>query len=118
MSNKRVKRLNSLLREVINEVIHKDVRNPQVAKLTSITEVEITKDLRYAKVYISTIGTELERKTTVDALQTAAGYISLIASKKVVMRFFPALFFKIDTSVDKQMQIESLLKEIKIPPEK
>lgn len=112
MSEKRVKRLNSLLKEVINEVVRDDVRNPNVAELTSITEVEITKDLRHAKVYISVIGNEAEKKATLEALQSAAGYISVLASKKVVMRYFPALTFKLDTSVDKQMRIHSLLEKI------
>jgi ribosome-binding factor A len=74
--------------------------------------VDITKDLQHAKVYISVIGTEQERKNTIDALESAAGFISVNASKKVVMRLFPTLTFRLDTSVDKQMKIDSLLKKI------
>ncbi len=109
---KRTERLNSLLKEVISEVIRSDVRNPQVGKFTTVTEVDISKDLHHAKVYISVIGTELERKETVDALESAAGFISVLASKKVVMRHFPSLTFRLDTSVDKQMKVDSLLKKI------
>ena len=112
MSDMRVKRLNSLLKEVINEVVRNDVRNPHVSELTSITEVDITKDLRHAKVYISVIGSDLEKEATLEALQSAAGFISVLASKKVVMRHFPALTFKLDTTVDKQMRIDSLLEKI------
>ncbi|NGX50686.1 MAG: Ribosome-binding factor A [Chlamydiae bacterium] len=114
---KRTKRLNSLLKEVISEVIRDSVRNPLVSKFTTVTDVEITKDLHHAKVYISVIGTDQERKDTVDALETAAGFISVNASKKVVMRIFPTLTFRADNSVDKQMKIDSLLKKIHVEEE-
>ena len=109
---KRTQRLNSLLKEVISEVISKDVRNPQVAEFTSVTEVDISKDLHHAKVYVSVIGTDQERADTVAALESAAGFIGVHASKKVVMRHFPTLTFRLDTSVDKQLKIDSLLKKI------
>lgn len=109
---KRTKRLNSLLKEVISEVIRKDVRNPNVAEFTTVTEVDISTDLHHAKVFISVIGTEQERTETVEALESAAGFIGVHASKKVTMRTFPTLTFRLDTSVDKQMKIDSLLKKI------
>ncbi|MBI3211835.1 MAG: ribosome-binding factor A [Simkania negevensis] len=65
MSTNRTKKLNSLLKEVLSEVIIREVRNPLVARLITITQVEITKDLRQAKVYISVIGTEKERAETI-----------------------------------------------------
>lgn len=109
---KRTERLNSLLKEVISEVIRSDVRNPQVSEFTTVTEVDISKDLHHAKVFISVIGTDKERKETIDALESAAGFIGIHASKKVTMRHFPTLTFRLDTSVDKQMKIDSLLKKI------
>ena len=112
MVKNRVARLNSLLKEVISEVIHRDVRNPLVNRLVSVTQVEITKDLHYAKVHISVIGTEQEKEQTIKALQSAAGFIAVNASKKVVMRYFPALTFKIDSSVEQQIRIDSLLGKI------
>lgn len=109
---KRTERLNSLLKEVISEVIRSDVRNPQVAEFTTVTEVNISKDLHHAKVYISVIGTEKERTETIEALESAAGFIGVLTSKKVTMRHFPSLTFRLDSSVDKQLKIDSLLKKI------
>lgn len=111
-SKQRTDRLNSLLKEVISEVIRRDVRNPHVPELVTVTRVDITKDLRYAKVYISVIGNPKEKEETINALQTAAGFIAVTASKKVVMRYFPELTFKLDDSVDKHMRIEELLGQI------
>ena len=112
MAKQRTDRLNSLLKEVISEVIRRDVRNPHVNELVTVTRVDITKDLHFAKVYISVIGGKEEKTNTVQALQSAAGFIAVAASKKVVMRYFPNLTFKLDDAVDKHMRIEELLGEI------
>lgn len=109
----RTDRLNSLLKEVISEVIRKNVRNPDVQELVTVTRVNISKDLHHAKVYISIIGKPEEKWKTLKALKSAAGFISINASKKVVMRFFPELKFILDDSADRHMRIEQLLGEIK-----
>jgi ribosome-binding factor A len=111
MAVKRTDRLNSLLREVISEVIHRDVKNPHINTIITVTRVDITKDLHFAKVFTSVIGTPIQKEETIQALQKAAGFIAVTASKKVTMRYFPELTFKLDDGVDKQMRIEELLKQ-------
>ena len=108
----RTDRLNSLLKEVISEVIRKDVRNPHVTELVTVTRVQISKDLHYAKVFISVIGSEQDKIETIEALNSAAGFIAVNSSHKVVMRYFPELKFRLDDSVDKHMRIEELLNKI------
>jgi ribosome-binding factor A len=112
MGVQRVDRLNSLLKEVIAEVIYNDVRNPKVSKFTTVSQVEITKDLRHAKVHISIIGDEKEKINTLKALNTASGFIAIQASKKIVIRHFPALRFVIDNTVEEQIHIQKLLDNI------
>lgn len=112
MKVERTDRLNSNLKEVISEVVRREVRNPHVNELVTITRVDITKDLHYAKVYVSVIGTPEIKKETIAALNSAAGFIAVHASKKVVMRYFPNLTFKLDDSADKHLRIQSLLSEI------
>jgi len=112
-TTRRTARLNSLLREVISEVIHREVGNPNISQLITITKVEITTDLHHAKVFFSVIGPDIEKEHTLQALQSAAGYISVLASKKVVMRFFPELTFKIDDSVEHHMRVEEILQKIR-----
>ncbi len=123
MAKKRIERLNSLLKEVLSEVIRKDVRDPRLSPLFSITRVDITSDLQHAKVYISVIGTPHQKEETIIALQSAAGFIAITSSKKVVMRYFPALNFKLDQSLEEQLRIEEVLGQInqekrarKVPP--
>ena len=108
----RTPRLNSLLKQVISEVVLREVRHPDLHPLVTITSVDITKDLKHAKVYFSVIGGDKEKKESLEALQSAAGFIAVNASKKVVMRYFPQLTFILDTSVEKQMRIDALLEKI------
>jgi len=112
MAKQRIERLNSLLREVISDVIRKHVRNPDVNELFTITRVSISKDLRHAKVYVSILGEENEKAKSIKALQSASGFIGSTAAKQVVMRFFPSLKFLLDDAVNKHMRIEELLHQI------
>lgn len=112
MQKKRTDRLNSLLKEVISDVIRKDVRNPHVNEFVTVTHVDITKDLHYAKVYISVIGNDAQKAETIKALQSAAGFIAVQSSRQVVIRYFPALTFKLDDGVEKHMKIQQLLSDI------
>ncbi len=112
MPKQRVDRLNSLLKEVISEVIRRDFPNRGIPELITITQVEITKDLHYAKVFVSVIGDKTVKTNAINKLQTLAGAIAVVSSKKVVMRYFPELTFILDEGVDKHMRIEELLKEI------
>jgi ribosome-binding factor A len=108
----RTDRLNSLLKEVIAEVIMRDVRTPKVSTLVTVKKVEITKDLHYAKVYICLVGSPTEKAQTLKALQSAAGYISTQAAKKVVMRYFPHLTFHLDDTLEDELRIHTLLEKI------
>ncbi|MGK5595535.1 MAG: 30S ribosome-binding factor RbfA [Parachlamydiaceae bacterium] len=112
MSKKRVDRLNSLLKEVISDVIRKEVKNPHVNEFVTVTRVDITADLHYAKVYISVIGSETEKQETLAALNSAAGFIGINSSKKITLRYFPSLTFILDDSLEKQIRIEELLHKI------
>lgn len=109
---RRVERLNSSLKEVISHVIKREIRNPDVSSLLTVTGVSITKDLRHAKVNISVIGTDEEKSKTIDALNKAAGFIAVQSSKQIVIRHFPELVFKIDNSASDQMRIEEILYDI------
>lgn len=108
----RVERLNSLLREVISEVVRDDIRDPRLGSLITITRVDVAKDLQVAKVYVSVIGTPEEKQRSLQALQSGSGFIAVFASKKVSLRYFPSLTFKLDDSVDKYAAVDSLLEKI------
>lgn len=108
----RTDRLNSLLKEVLSQVIRHELHHINISLMTVITRVEITKDLHQAKVFISVLGDEAEKKRNLETLQQAAPYIGSIASKKVVLRYFPHLTFLLDEGIENQNRVQELLEAI------
>lgn len=111
MEGRRIARVNSLLKEVISSIIRQEVKNPHIPDLLTVTEVRVTRDLHHAKVFVSLI--QGDKKKAIEALQSAAGFIAVKASKEVVLRYFPELTFVLDETVEKQMRIESVIDEIR-----
>jgi ribosome-binding factor A len=112
-SDKRINQINSLLKEVISETIRGDMKNPNLTDLLTVTQVDTSRDLQHAKVFISIIEEkEGPKYDTIKILQDASSYIQAVASKKVSLRYFPSLIFKKDTSLDHYMHIDKILKDI------
>lgn len=112
MKKNRIEKINSLLREVIFDVIQKQVRNPHVKLFVSVTRVETSTDLYHAKVYVSLIGTDKEKDEVLAALESAAGFIAVQASRQVEMRHFPCLTFRLDNAAEEHFKIEKILSDI------
>ena len=109
---RRTERLNSLLREVLSEVIRKELGHENISELFTITRVDITRDLRYAKVYMSVIGDEKTKQDTLTELTEHATLIAVEARKKVRMRYFPQLTFLMDEGLEQHFRIEEALRDI------
>lgn len=107
MTSRRVLRLNSLLREVLSEVLSFDLHHRD--SHVTITSVEITRDLSYAKVFFTVSGEQAKREETKRLLETLSPKIRALAMKKVVMRAFPRLEFFYDEGLEKQLRIHELL---------
>lgn len=112
MKKQRIARINSLLREVLFDVIQKEVRNPHVTLFVSVMRVDTSADLYHAKVYISMIGADQEKQKVLAALNSAAGFIAVQASKQVELRHFPELSFRLDTTAEEHFRIDKILSEI------
>jgi ribosome-binding factor A len=117
MAKRRLERLNSLLKEVLSDVIRAEVKDPNLPILITITSVDITSDLSYAKVHVSVIGNAEQKKQAIKVLNRASGFIAQKANKQVVIRYFPALTFVLDDSLDHQLHIESVLQKLNTPKE-
>jgi ribosome-binding factor A len=118
MKPRRIEKVNSLLKEVLSEVILQDLKHRNIPELITVTSVDTSTDLTSAKVYVSLIEPVREKKEmTISMLQKMASYIALLASKKVTLRYFPSLTFKLDDSMDKYMKIDTLLRKINVPKE-
>ena len=111
---RRIQIINSLLKEVISDVIRLDLKHYHLPDLLTITNVDTSRDLQCAKVFVSLInGSEEEKTFLIDELQKCSGVIARMSSKKVVMRYFPVLTFKIDETLDQYMKINDLLEGVK-----
>lgn len=112
MKKNRLERVNSLLKEIIFEVIQKEVKNPHINTFVTVTKVDTSADLHHAKVYISLIASDADKTKIINALQSAAGFIAVHSSKKAQLRYFPELQFKLDTSLEEHMKIQKILGDI------
>lgn len=105
---RRLQKINSLLREVIAQIIKQELPHRGVEEAVVVQSVETTADLFRAKVYISILVGHEER-VVLGKLRKMAGYIGRIASKKVRLRHFPSLEFILDTAVSDYLQMEQIL---------
>ena len=112
MKNIRLERINSELQKAISSIIDNDLRDPQIDAIISVNQVEITPDLAYAKVFITSIG-KTPTDEVVARLKGAGGFIRGKLSKKIDLRITPRLEFLKDTSQEYSNKIDSILKTIK-----
>jgi ribosome-binding factor A len=108
---KRSERVGDLIREEVADLIMYKLKDPRIGFVT-VTGVEMTADLKLARVFVS-IMKEEERELTLEILNSSKNFIRLNLSKRLRMKFIPAIEFRLDTSVEYGFKIDRLLKEIK-----
>jgi ribosome-binding factor A len=108
---KRSERVGDLIREEVADLIMYKLKDPRIGFVT-VTGVEMTADLKLARVFVS-IMKEEERELTLDILNASKNFIRSHLSKRLRMKFIPAIEFRLDTSVEYGLRIDRLLKEIK-----
>ncbi len=94
-------------------LIRNGIKDPRVDSLISITDVEVTRDLSYATIYISRYGSEQQRQDALDGMKAAAGFMRSELSRRLKLRTVPELIFKLDDSLQYGAKIETILHQIK-----
>lgn len=107
---RRTRQVGELLKVELTDIIRKEVKDPRIGFM-SITNVDVTPDLRQARVYISVLH-EDEREGTMDALISAASFIRHHLKPRLRMRQIPVLEFRGDRSMEYAQHISETLKEI------
>lgn len=105
----RKNRVASLLREEIARILQFEMRDPRLGFI-SVLSVEPTEDLKEAKVHVSTIGSDAQRRMMIRGLEAASGYIQKLLSKRVSFRETPQLRFFLDESIEKTLTIEDQIR--------
>jgi ribosome-binding factor A len=104
-------RVGELILKHISEILSRGLKDPRVGFVT-LTSVDVSSDLRYARVYYTVIGSDRERSQTAIGLDKATPYIRRQLASKLTIRHTPELTFIYDESVEYGAHIENLLKEI------
>ena len=112
MSQLRVEKLQELIKQEISQMILQELKDPRIGFVT-VTQVEVTGDLREAKVYVSIMGGDEQVKESWQGLQSSLGFIRREIGKRIRLRFTPEFSFALDKSLDYSAHIQELLLKIK-----
>jgi ribosome-binding factor A len=118
--HRRADRVAAAIREEVATFLAEDAKDPRVSKFVTVTGVEVTRDLRHAKVFVSVMGSEAERATTFEGLASIAVHLRSRVGRALRLRLAPEISFKPDESIAHATRIENLLSQIKdgtIPPD-
>lgn len=112
MNSKRVYQISEEVRKAISEIIQNKIKDPRIPEIISVSAVEVTNDLSYARVYISVLGTDEEKKAALEGLESAKGFIKKELGHMVKLRVMPELLFYLDESVDRYLELDKLINEV------
>lgn len=114
-------RMGEEIRKIISDLLFKGLKDPRLSAMISITAVEVTSDGSYATVYVSVLGMDPDKekaakqqKDTLDALNSAKGFIRKEIGRQIKLRHVPDLIFKIDHSLEYGRHIETIISGLDI----
>lgn len=112
MARLRVEKVQEAIQQEISKMLLMDVKDPRIQFIT-VTGVELTDDMSYAKIYVSLYGPKEKHEETWKALQKSLGFMRTEIAKRIRLRFAPTLILQKDTSMEYSAHIESILQKIK-----
>lgn len=110
-SQLRIEKLQELIKQEVGKMLLYDIKDPRIGFVT-VTEVEMTGDLREAKIFVSIMGNDEQIKNSMEGLQSALGFIRREIGKRIRLRFTPEISFAPDKSLDYSEHIQKLLLKI------
>ena len=110
--SRRTERVNDLIRDELSDMLLKEVRDPRLGGLISITRVEVAPDLSTARVFVSVMGDEDEQEAAMKAMSAAVSFFHRELKKRVEMRRVPFLTFRLDNSIARGADVLSLLNQV------
>ena len=115
MPSRRTEKAAEAVREVVSMAILTELNDPRVRDVT-VTHVEVSRDLRYAKIHVSVMGDETRQQLTLRGLQSAAGFLQAKVAERIDIRYTPKLSFLLDQGVKRSIAVAKILREV-LPPE-
>lgn len=117
MGSNRLNRISEEVKKVVSSIIMNDIKDPRVSNMTSVTNVEVTRDLRYANIYISVLGDKKSGEETIKGLESAKGFIRKEIGQNINLRYTPEPLFFLDTSIEYGIKISKMINDLKKPYE-
>ena len=111
MSSRRVQKVAEAIREVVSMAILAELKDPRVQDVT-VTYVEVSGDLRHAKVHVSVMGDEAKQQLSLRGLQSAAGFLQSRCASRIDTRYTPRIEFVLDQGVKKSIEISRILAQV------
>jgi ribosome-binding factor A len=108
----RPRRLAEEIKREVTSMLQAELKDPRICRLSSITDVEVSRDLRYAKLFVSVYGSEEEQSQTLTGLQSAGGFIRSELGKRIRLRFLPELTFCLDQSIGRGVRLANLIRRV------
>jgi len=109
--SQRLMRINDeILRECAN-IIRQDIKDPRISTMVTVTKAETTSDLGYAKIFVSIMGDDEQKKEVLEGLSAAAGFIRRGIAERINLRATPELKFVLDDSLEYSLKMAKLIKE-------
>ena len=107
-----MERINEEIRKAVSDIIRNELDDPKISQMTSITSAEVTKDLKFAKIYVSVMDDESIRHKTISKLNRAAGIIAREIGRYVELRRVPRLTFVLDTNIEYGIRMSQLIDSV------
>ncbi|MFZ5642392.1 MAG: 30S ribosome-binding factor RbfA [Bacillota bacterium] len=104
-------RLAEAIKKEISDILMNEIKDPRLGFVT-VTLVEVSPDLRYARIYASVLGNEDQQKSTTEVLNRATGYIRSEIGKRIRLRYTPEITFKLDNSIERGTRVIRLIEEV------
>ena len=105
-------RVAQLMKREIAGILAHELRDPRLANLVSVTDVEVTQDLSFARVYVSVLEGGMDRQQALEALGSAAGYVRHLLAPRLGLREVPQVRFLLDTSIERGARVEEILRKL------
>jgi len=109
-TRRRQEQLSEVIAEELSELLRK-MKDPRIG-FASITDVELSADLRHAKVFVSVLGSSEEQQATMSGLEHAAGFLRHELAQRLNIRYTPEILFRLDESIARGVHILQLLHEV------
>ena len=108
---RRTERINGLLQEELSDLLCRQVKDPRLGGLVTVTEVEVSPDLRHARVFISVMGSDEEREDAFRGLEAARPFLRRELGRRLSMRRTPDLSFRRDDTLERGAKLLALIQE-------